>query len=217
MRYTDTKIKLLGSQVLSLSLSQHRDMANVSSFGDLRSKYIALREEVTANVVVLVNRDIIDLLEDIWQSGFVARSLGPGQRCAYCGSLWLPGVLACPACGGYTLPMGKSIEMARDGILRHMNIHTPMHGVMTAELEFEVTGTLPLVTSDVSSLLFSKPGHWLCEYCGFICKGDDFVCPGCGGKRPPVHELLRMKRICIYCGKETYGGYRCPECNGRLK
>lgn len=211
-------MQLLGSQVLSFDISTKRDFADITSFGDPYPKKVLISQETKANVVVLLNYDIIRVLESILESGFVAKSLGPGQRCAYCGSLWLPGILVCPACGGYTLPMGKSIEMTRDGILT--SFHTwdgdQRFGPSKAELEFYITGDIPLGTADVKSLLFSKPGPWLCEYCGLICAGPDFRCPGCGGKRPAVKELLKMRRTCIYCGKETYGNFRCPACRGRL-
>jgi RNA polymerase subunit RPABC4/transcription elongation factor Spt4 len=58
-------------------------------------------------------------------------------------------------------------------------------------------------------------GLYLCKYCGYAVKEGE-VCPGCGGERVPLMELIDLDRVCRYCGSTMRGGIVCPDCGARI-
>lgn len=156
-------------------------------------------------------------------TSFNAHDLGPGDVCQHCDTAWLPGTLSCPSCGGQTSFNARAIEYATRNPGRIVNTELIMPfrdvarfyvDVTFSELTFKVGG---IATMFEHSLWSTDPALWVCTFCGHMVHGFTASCPGCGGKRQPIDVLATMERECLYCGRQTVGGYACPHCNMRLR
>lgn len=174
----------------------------------------------------LSNNDELTIAQERFPVGshspFSGHDLGPADVCQFCGAAWLPGTLRCPACGGETDHMEKAIEYAtkQAGVVASTTLNMPLAGVacFSVEAEFshlEWTGDPH--TMFRHSLWRTDPALWVCKFCGHVVHGETADCPGCGGKRQAIKQLATQYRECLWCGRQTYGGYSCPTCNMRLK
>lgn len=205
----------LGLQVLSYRISGRREIADITRFGDPAPEHIVLSEDITASIQVWAP-DKLDLLTELWHQGAEMRSLGAGHHCAYCNTAWVPGVLICPNCGAPTDYRPGVLAYERAALLTNIEIIQSVHSGHKVYLEMRLARS-PDRKPDWAALLLGGPAAWVCPFCGLYVRGGAANCPGCGGNRLPVKELRGLQRVCVYCGRTTWGNYACPACGGRLR
>lgn len=173
----------------------------------------------------LSNNDELTIAQERFPVGshspFSGHDLGPADVCQFCGTAWLPGTLRCPSCGGETDHVEKAIEYAtkQAGVVTGTTLNMPFDGVAYFRVEAEfshLVWTNPH-TMFRHSLWRTDPALWVCRFCGHMVYGETADCPGCGGKRQAIKQLATQYRECLWCGRQTMGGYSCPACNMRLK
>lgn len=226
MRQSITKnIIICGIPAQRMTLEQQVDRIDVTSAYDIEPQFLDLDPSPTiATFEFMLFDDSINRLHNLFPVGegqVSTHHLGPADVCAYCGSAWLPGTLLCPSCGAETDHFDKAIEYHADntGIITHKTIDLPLYGVARMEVEVQFN---TFVFTDTPERMFARslwrnaPAIWVCRLCGMVVMGHTSDCPGCGGKRYKVSELASQKRVCVYCGKESYGNYACTVCNQRL-
>lgn len=225
MQYTNKDIIICGMPAQSMTLKQQIDRIDVTSAYDIEPQHLALGPSPTiATFEFRLFNNNIDGLVDLFPVGegqVSTHHLGPSDVCAYCGSAWLPGTLLCPSCGAETDHFDKAIEYHADntGVIVSKTFDMPLFSVarMTVEVQFST-----FVYTDTPERMFARslwrnaPAVWVCRFCGMVVLGHTSDCPGCGGKRYKVSELSTQKRVCVYCGRESYGNYACKTCNQRL-
>jgi hypothetical protein len=159
----------------------------------------------------------------VGSGAFATHELGAADVCQFCGTAWLPGTWQCPACGGSTNHHERALEYAARNTGRIIGTETITGVVLptkfTARVEFH---TLSWTVGGVSTMFRHSLWHhnlalWVCSFCGHMVNGYQATCPGCGGNRQAVKALATQARECLWCGKQTVGGYACPSCNMRLK
>ena len=152
--------------------------------------------------------------------------LGKGWVCKHCGDYNPSGCVLCLKCGGtaqedFVKPLRfdfyvaelqdehmfgdegstTSVMLSCDGDHVSEALHTAL---FTDQRFFKANG------------YNLESGYYLCQYCGFGVRDGD-VCPGCGGKRVPLSEIVKLNRKCVYCGRKSMGNLVCMGCGSRIK
>jgi hypothetical protein len=158
--------------------------------------------------------------------------LGKGWICHYCGDYNPSGCVTCLKCGGlareaFVKPLQFDFVVSKISILfvkpGHMGERNdPLWA--SVELRSDSKHILEvLYTALLGGRSFFRAngynlesGYYLCQYCGFGVREGE-VCPGCGGKRMPYSEIVKVNRKCVYCGRESLGNLVCPGCGARIK
>lgn len=151
-------------------------------------------------------------------------ALGPGHICHHCGNYSPSGSLRCWRCGG-DLEMVDFIHPVRFPFYaaeRPRNGGTNWRSAIAFDLMAEVddveTEVMPFFLQDPRLLPAGcslDTGLYLCKYCGYAVQ-EGHICPGCGGERVPLMELIDLDRECRYCGSTMRGGIVCPDCGARI-
>lgn len=214
---------LLGKfPVARMVYSVDYDVHEYWSYGSPRPKRILGRSSADAEFDLYVGdldityNELADLMRRQFEKN-VSRYLGPAAACPSCGTHWLPGTHFCLNCGAATGWVPSAIEYT--GISAYVtDISMDLAWDGPAKLHVGVRYTEVPATwgSALVGCFDDRPGDWLCGMCGCYVSGYTSKCHGCGGNRMGIAELHELVRECIYCGKQTRGGFACPECNQRL-
>jgi rubrerythrin len=215
--------------VTSATLNCHQEYIDVAAnWNDPIDRVAGFKDYSASYSLLMFNEPLdsfsmLDFLQEHTNESVQHRFLGAGNRCQYCGTVWLPGTFKCPSCGGDIRIESHAMEWEHgDGIITGFNYKVQRD--MPIRLDIEVyysrfewfNFNKPDMVEALRYSLFGKPGDWLCSYCGYYVHGEQSLCPGCGGQRLPINQLSDLKRQCIYCGRVTYGGFACSQCNTRL-
>lgn len=167
----------------------------------------------------VISWDVVTELQNLlYRRACTLRHIGPSATCPFCGTAWLPGTLQCPNCAGAThyQPLAIAYE-GSGGLVTDLNMSMAIADVAVVELQMFYPPETPLLRDGVIAIAGDeRPEAWLCGFCGLYVSGYTSKCPGCAGNRVPLTALADLRRVCIYCGRATVGGYACPQCNGRL-
>lgn len=184
--------------------------------------------EIATRILLAVEvvSDTIDILFRMTQaltSGGTIVRLGAGRACPYCGTAFPSHITQCPNCGGLTelfdgiapkvfpfQAIKADISVVRDRFSRLLI------EMVATKRDFDMNDVFG--NGDMLTLPYNHTfpmGYYLCQYCGMAVP-EGHSCPGCGGQKIPLSELVKMDRECIYCGKKVVGGIVCPGCGARL-
>ena len=217
-----------GQRVTSATLSVHHDYTDVTTWGDSYQVAVATgTHELTGefDIALLCESDkFLVWLQSCFNAPVYQRALGPGNRCQYCNTVWLPGTFQCPSCGGTIQYDPRVMEWeGSKAIITDIQTTADVTRVLRVHLELRYLDDINIVPQWINNLdkllihsLAHEPGTWLCNYCGLYVIGTSSKCPGCGGNRLPITEIAKLERYCIYCNKKVVGGWACQECNMRL-
>jgi hypothetical protein len=216
-----------GQRVTNATLNMHHNYMDATTFGDSYPVHVPTTRELTGEFDITLSHDsdkFLDWLRSCFHAPIYQRALGPGNRCQYCNTVWLPGTFKCPSCGG-TIQYDSRV-MEWDGskaIITNFDITNNVYDILQVHLEVLYVEELDVMSRLWNNLdrllthsLAREPGTWLCDFCGLYVIGTSSKCPGCGGNRLPIKEIAKLERYCIYCNKVVVGGWACPECNMRL-
>ena len=153
--------------------------------------------------------------------------LGDGWLCQGCGQYHTAGMARCPNCGAIVERV-PFIRPARFPFMLASINQQVFYRDEPSYIEMELVSNGAL-TDDTMSMFFgasmrlvglphhySLTGHYLCRWCGGVVPEGE-SCPGCGGRRVPLQEVVQLERTCLYCGKTVTGGIVCPGCNVRIR
>lgn len=220
-----------GLAAQQMSLATLRDTDSITSFGDQFQRFIpSLKQaELSCDIVCFLDdggyAQIESMIEKLWDHSNKLVNLGPGYVCEYCGEYKVSGELKCHRCGGTTKEEQFVAVSSFPFLLTDYQVNTPYNDLTVLSLNMRsiapVTNfVLEQLTKGVSletlphALMFD-PSKYLCEFCGMVVESGR-TCPGCGGIRLPLGEVVKMDRDCIYCGKRVTGGIVCKSCGARL-
>jgi len=215
-----------GLAAQSLKISMARPLLDVTRHDALYVNLTPGPPVIHAEFEFMLRPEELALYERKFQVGdgvFYRHDLGPADVCEYCGTAWLPGTVACPACAGRTTYANRAIEYAarNTGVIENKALEIPLGGLARLRVAvrfFELTwpsgGAAEVFRHD---LWQREPALWICQYCGHVAHGKSAQCPGCAGRRQPSARLATQQRECLWCGAQTVGGYACRRCNMRLK
>lgn len=174
--------------------------------------------------------NVLDLLSGCSAQRLVI--LGNGYRCPSCGNYSPSGALSCWGCGDqmnlypslnpfkFPFTMGPAAQAGYDTFTEHVKPYGRFIEVfLEGPWEIEQENALDALTRGADLRLMPAGcnldrDHYLCRYCGGTVRNGD-RCPGCGGERMPLAELVRMDRACVYCGRDLKGGIVCSACGNR--
>lgn len=151
--------------------------------------------------------------------------LGSGWLCQNCGDYNPSGMLRCMKCGGFAeekfiKPMSFPFEVCSlssqtfypdgDALTR---IDLVGYGNECGDAIYSLAMGNQVHPSNGYNF---DSGYYLCQYCGYAVR-EGYDCPGCGGKRMPYSELVKLNRKCVHCGTPTTGNLVCDGCGARIK
>lgn len=150
--------------------------------------------------------------------------LGPGYVCKHCGNYCPSGCGLCWRCGGvaeienYVKPSRFPFVIAHKATDASSNWRVGCRVELQATTEDEAE-VLPWLAGDTPHTMPNgcelDTGYYLCHKCGgAVLEGQ--VCPGCGGTRISMQEIVRLDQTCRYCGSTMRGGVVCPDCGARI-
>ena len=155
--------------------------------------------------------------------------LGAGWICHHCGDYNPSGCVTCLKCGGMTQeafvrPLAFDFyvcEIAGNPVIASLGDDLSLERVTIECAGDHVIDALYAGLFSERSFFKAngynlESGYYLCQYCGFGVREGD-TCPGCGGKRIPYSEIVRLNRKCVYCGRESLGNLVCEGCGARIK
>lgn len=153
--------------------------------------------------------------------------LGPGWVCKHCGDYNPSGTLICWRCSGEAESIDSlcPVQLNFETTCFSVNGDKPFSDFVTADFQMaghdvDIDRLGRAIASNSRAITLPngcqlKPGYYLCEFCGqAVDEGE--ICPGCGGWRRPMSELLKLNHECVYCGREVTGGIVCPGCGARI-
>jgi hypothetical protein len=150
--------------------------------------------------------------------------LGPGYVCKHCGNYCPSGCGICWRCGGqaelenYVKPSRFPFVMANKVTDANTSWRIGCRVELQATTEDEAE-VLPWLAGDTPHTMPNgcelETGYYLCHKCGGAVL-DGQVCPGCGGTRIPMQEIVRLDQTCHYCHSTMRGGVVCPDCGAHI-
>ncbi len=212
-----------GVVVIGGQISMEVDHYDLSSWSDDKKLYVPLTHNANATLnIIATSKYGIDNILQSCKVGNGGHHLGPGSRCSYCNTVWLPGTFRCVSCGAETEYSNRVMGWNRNGIITYTSVSFFFADIIKVNVRVEYIEVpefaYPFTLKDLGKMiLFGKPDEWVCPYCGCYILGARSKCPGCGGNKLPISEIDKMDRMCVYCGKKTRGGYACKKCNGKLQ
>lgn len=152
-------------------------------------------------------------------------ALGNGKICKYCGHYNPAGKLKCHRCNGnlevieFVNPQKLHIHLAEvinSDVLYSLDEPITTHVSMSSPNPCDFMALISNKLYTLQSNFSMFPDYYMCAYCGTIIENDN-DCPNCGGTRISLHEIIDIKRECLYCGNTTYGELVCNRCGAHLE
>jgi len=197
---------------------------NLGCFG--KYKFVMPHVQVQFDLMAVVDigdREAIRTLSSIeMDQKFL--SLGTGYVCHGCGTYSAAGIHVCRHCGDLLQERPFITPQEFPFFVSRFTANSSMDDLTTVEISFASRGR---VVRDIPFLgltsVLSMPqttsfptGYYLCRYCGMAVPEGE-MCPGCGGPRQPLREIVKLERKCIYCGTMTAEGIVCTGCGARIR
>lgn len=214
-------LNMFGMAATSLSLTQQDDFFDIARAGAEDTIRVYGRRSSDMTISLIANE--ISSYEMMQAAvGRELVSLGDGKVCDYCNTYWPTGNYICWNCGGElgTYPFIRPV--ATGGVMTSLDLSMPVAGLVHVELTIQGILELPAGFLDNMAARFVpcatgvQSRYYLCEWCGYAVEsGKD--CPGCGGPRTPLRELVDLPHECSWCGSNTINGIVCESCGTRVQ
>ncbi len=200
---------------------------DMTSFSDVHRKFVQIGIDCSLHMELVLgdSPSFADrMLKGIaWgdRSNFVL--LGKGWVCQYCGDYNPAGLLSCINCGGQTAPEFACVKNFPFWVSQY-DINSDSFGIIKVSVDFEFSGYKEPIYPfsfgiDIRTLPYAytlQEHLYVCQYCGRTVENGQ-KCPGCGGARIPLSEVVKMENTCLYCGNKVIGGIICKSCGAALK
>jgi hypothetical protein len=223
-----------GALASTVTIHENVDSMQMRRFGESAIDRIRYMSSFTVDMQLMYGdtsnfADVISLFDDLYALGRSLLLLGEGWLCQGCGDYNPAGTMRCIKCGAPSkmIPFVRPIPFPFIVVGTSWSKQDPM-GWGMVDLQFDSTGRVTrqtikeLLGSGEKQIVTMPNGltyeynYYLCRYCGMaVLEGK--ICSGCGGKRFPWHEIIRLERECVYCGTIVEGGIVCPGCATRIK
>lgn len=217
-------LTVCGLGAWGLTISQRQEHRDASILGEPATG-ILIHAATTVRFMFRVYDEDLARISRIFPVGegrFATHYLGPSDVCRFCGNAWLPGTFICPSCGGETDHFDRALEYRSNmsGVITSKELSCGLDDPACLDVEVQYHNVLlsyeQMFAQWRHSLWGEEPAIWVCRFCGYVVRGKEHSCPGCGGSRAKAEALATQHRYCIYCNQETTGGYACRSCNQRL-